>query len=39
MRIYYSLTARGKNRLARLTESWRRVSGGVESILGSTAHG
>jgi PadR family transcriptional regulator, regulatory protein PadR len=38
-RIYYSLTSRGKGRLARLTESWRRVSGGVESILGSTAHG
>jgi PadR family transcriptional regulator, regulatory protein PadR len=38
-RIYYSLTARGKGRLARLTENWRRVSEGVESILGSATHG
>jgi PadR family transcriptional regulator, regulatory protein PadR len=35
VRIYYSLTARGRRRLARLTESWRRISRGVESILGS----
>jgi PadR family transcriptional regulator, regulatory protein PadR len=38
-RIYYSLTARGRTRLARLTASWRRMSQGVESILGSTTHG
>jgi PadR family transcriptional regulator, regulatory protein PadR len=35
VRIYYSLTARGRGRLARLTDSWRRMSRGVESILGS----
>src|SRR5277367_2543861 len=35
MRIYYSVTARGKTRLARLTSDWRRMSQGVESILGS----
>lgn len=38
MRIYYSLTARGKTRLARLTSDWRRMSRGVESILGSPSH-
>jgi PadR family transcriptional regulator, regulatory protein PadR len=35
MRIYYSVTARGKTRLARLTSDWRRMSQGVEFILGS----
>jgi PadR family transcriptional regulator, regulatory protein PadR len=35
MRIYYSVTARGKTRLARLTSDWRRMSQGVESILES----
>jgi PadR family transcriptional regulator PadR len=39
IRIYYSLTARGKTRLARLTADWRRMSRGVESILGSPSHG
>lgn len=39
VRIYYSLTARGRARLSRLTEDWRRMSGGVESILGSPSHG
>jgi PadR family transcriptional regulator, regulatory protein PadR len=38
MRIYYSVTARGKTRLARLTSDWRRMSQGVESILGSPVH-
>jgi PadR family transcriptional regulator PadR len=38
MRIYYSVTARGKARLARLTSDWRRISEGVESILGSPIH-
>jgi PadR family transcriptional regulator PadR len=38
VRIYYSLTARGKTRLARLTSDWRRMSQGVESILGSPSH-
>jgi PadR family transcriptional regulator PadR len=37
-RIYYSLTARGKTRLAQLTADWRRLSQGVESILGSPVH-
>ena len=38
-RIYYSLTARGKKRLARLTLEWRRMSLSVDSILGSPSHG
>jgi PadR family transcriptional regulator, regulatory protein PadR len=36
VRIYYSLSARGKARLARLTHSWRRTSQGVESVLGES---
>jgi PadR family transcriptional regulator, regulatory protein PadR len=39
VRIYYSLTARGKKRLARLTLDWRRMSLSVDSILGSPSHG
>jgi len=33
-RVYYRLTAKGKKRLATLTEEWRRVAQGVELILG-----
>ena len=36
LRIYYGLTARGRTRLARLTDAWRRMSRGVESILGES---
>jgi PadR family transcriptional regulator, regulatory protein PadR len=39
VRIYYSLTAQGKKRLARLTLDWRRTSQSVDSILGSPSHG
>jgi PadR family transcriptional regulator PadR len=39
VRIYYSLTARGKKRLARLTLDWRRMSLSVNSILGGLGHG
>jgi PadR family transcriptional regulator, regulatory protein PadR len=38
-RIYYSVTAKGKTRLTRLTSDWRRLSQGVESVLGSPIHG
>ncbi|MEP6883654.1 MAG: helix-turn-helix transcriptional regulator [Gammaproteobacteria bacterium] len=38
-RIYYSLTVRGRARLAKLSEDWRRVSRGVASILGEGSHG
>lgn len=37
-RIYYQATPRGRRRLERLTESWRRVSEGVERILGAPSH-
>jgi PadR family transcriptional regulator, regulatory protein PadR len=39
MRIYYSLTTRGKRRLASLTLDWRRMSVSVDSILGNPSHG
>jgi PadR family transcriptional regulator, regulatory protein PadR len=39
VRIYYSLTARGKKRLDRLAKDWRRMSLSVDSILGSPSHG
>ena|ERR1700730_5969505 len=39
VRIYYSLTMRGKKHLARLTSDWRRMSLSVDSILGSPSHG
>ena len=32
-RVYYSLTARGKARLARLQDEWRRVRAGVDVAL------
>jgi PadR family transcriptional regulator PadR len=33
-RIYYCLTAKGRKRFDRLTADWRRMSVGVDSILG-----
>jgi PadR family transcriptional regulator, regulatory protein PadR len=39
VRIYYSVTARGKKRLENLTLDWRRMSVSVESILRIPAHG
>ena len=38
-RIYYGLTARGRARLARLSEDWRRMSRGVAAILGEGSLG
>ena len=32
-RIYYETTAKGRKRLARLTNEWRRISLGVEAAL------
>ncbi len=37
-RIYYSPTARGRARLAKLSEDWRRMSRGVAAILGEGSH-
>ncbi len=36
--IYYELTAKGKRRLADLKAEWRRISRGVDAVLGG-AHG
>lgn len=36
-RVYYSLTAKGRRRLERLTDEWHRVQGGVASALGAAA--
>lgn len=32
-RVYYTLTAKGQRRLDALTADWRRVRGGIESVL------
>lgn len=32
-RVYYSLTARGRTRLAKLADEWRRVRAGVDVAL------
>lgn len=32
-RVYYSLTARGRGRLERLADEWRRVQSGVDTAL------
>jgi PadR family transcriptional regulator PadR len=38
IRIYYTLTAKGKKRLASLSSDWRRMSLSVNSILGNLTH-
>lgn len=37
-RIYYRITPKGRKRLERLMSGWRRVSDGVEKILGASSH-
>lgn len=39
IRIYYSLTAKGKARLARLMLEWRRLSQSVDTVLGGETFG
>jgi PadR family transcriptional regulator PadR len=39
IRIYYSLTAQGRKRLERRSADWRRMSLGVDSILGRPSLG
>lgn len=34
-RVYYTLTAKGRRRLAKLTEEWDRISDGVAAALGA----
>lgn len=33
-RVYYTVTAKGRQRLARLTEQWDRISAGIRCALG-----
>jgi len=37
-RVYYSLTRQGRGRLADLQEDWRRIQGGIETVIGATGH-
>ena len=37
-RVYYSVTAKGIERLDRLTAEWDRVSGGIEAALAEPEH-
>lgn len=37
-RVYYSLTAKGRRRLAKLTDEWRRVQGGITIALEGAGH-
>jgi len=37
-RVYYSLTAKGKQRLRRLEDDWQRIQGGVNAALGEASH-
>lgn len=36
MRIYYAITPLGRRRLEALGQEWRRIAGGVESVLAAT---
>lgn len=37
-RVYYTLTARGRRRLAGLADDWQRIQGGVAAALGEPSH-
>jgi PadR family transcriptional regulator len=37
-RVYYSLTAKGRTRLDRLTQDWERISSGVRSAVEAAAN-
>lgn len=36
-RVYYSLTGKGRKRLDRLQDEWRRIQGGITSALEASA--
>ena len=38
-RVYYSLTRKGRDRLEKLQNDWRRIQGGVATVLGAAANG
>ena len=35
-RVYYTITPQGRRRLEALSQEWRRIAGGVESVLAAT---
>jgi PadR family transcriptional regulator PadR len=37
-RVYYSLTSKGRKRLLKLQNDWRRIQGGITTALGASAH-
>lgn len=37
-RVYYSLTAKGRRRLAHLTDEWHRIRGGITTALEDPRH-
>ena len=37
-RVYYSLTKKGRDRLEKLQNDWRRIQGGVATALGTAAN-
>ena len=37
-RVYYSLTSKGKKRLTKLQDDWRRIQNGISTALESPAH-
>jgi len=37
-RVYYALTRQGRGRLADLQDDWRRIQGGIETVLGNPGH-
>ncbi len=37
-RVYYSLTAKGRKRLARLQQDWRRIQGGISNALATSGN-
>jgi PadR family transcriptional regulator PadR len=37
-RVYYSLTAKGRQRLAKLQDDWHRIQGGISSVLEAPSH-
>jgi DNA-binding PadR family transcriptional regulator len=34
--VYYTITPKGLRRLGELSQEWRRIAGGVESVLAGT---
>ena len=37
-RVYYALTAKGRRRLQKLSDDWRRIQGGISTALETPSH-